>query len=294
MELRQLKYFEKTCELLNFTEAAHALCISQSTLSQQIKQLETELGILLFDRIGKRIILTEAGSSFLPYAKNAIRESENGKQIIRDLQNLDTGKLCIGATFSLSPLLTKALPLFAEQYPHIQINITFATSDELMVKLENNEMDFVLSFGSEESCTDFERVFLFSSRLYLVAGKSHAVASKAIINFQDITSLPLILPSKGFVTREIIEHVCKKEKLHLTTEIEINDVNTIISLVKNGKQATILTFAAVRNEEELIKIPIASGNELSTHAYLFWSKGLYRKKAALHFNRILAQIINKG
>lgn len=63
---------------------------------------------------------------------------------------------------------------------------------------------------------------------------------------------------------------------------------------KNGKQATILTFAAVRNEEELIKIPIASGNELSTHAYLFWSKGLYRKKAALHFNRILAQIINKG
>lgn len=163
-----------------------------------------------------------------------------------------------------------------------------------MVKLENNEMDFVLSFGSEESYTDFERVFLFSSRLYLVAGKSHAVASKAIINFQDITSLPLILPSKGFVTREIIEHVCQKEKLHLTTEIEINDVNTIISLVKNGKQATILTFAAVRNEEELIKIPIASGNELSTHAYLFWSKGLYRKKAALHFNRILAQIINKG
>lgn len=136
MELRQLKYFEKTCELLNFTEAAHALCISQSTLSQQIKQLENELGILLFDRIGKRIILTEAGSSFLPYAKNAIRESENGKQIIRDLQNLDTGKLCIGATFSLSSLLTKALPLFSEQYPHIQISIIFATSDELMVKLE--------------------------------------------------------------------------------------------------------------------------------------------------------------
>lgn len=262
--------------------------------SQQIKQLENELGILLFDRIGKRIILTEAGSSFLPYAKNAIRESENGKQIIRDLQNLDTGKLCIGATFSLSSLLTKALPLFSEQYPHIQINIIFATSEELMVKLENNEMDFVLSFGSEESFIDFEKVFLFSSRLYLVAGKSHPVTSKAIIKFQDIASIPLILPSKGFVTREIIEHVCLKEKLHLTTEIEINDVNTIINLVKSGNQATILTFAAVRNEEELIKIPIASGNELSTHAYLFWSKGLYRKKAALHFKQILTQIINKG
>lgn len=71
MELRQLRYFEKTSELLNFTEAAKALFISQSTLSQQIKQLESELGVLLFDRVGKRIVLTEAGSSFLPYARNA-------------------------------------------------------------------------------------------------------------------------------------------------------------------------------------------------------------------------------
>ena len=72
MELRQLRYFEKASELLNFTEAAKSLFLSQSTLSQQIKQLEEELGVLLFDRIGKRIVLTEAGESFLPYARNAI------------------------------------------------------------------------------------------------------------------------------------------------------------------------------------------------------------------------------
>ena len=71
MELRQLKYFVRSAELLNFTEAANDLFISQSTLSQQIKQLEDELDMLLFDRVGKRVRLTEAGNLFLTYARQS-------------------------------------------------------------------------------------------------------------------------------------------------------------------------------------------------------------------------------
>ena len=78
MELRQLKYFIKAKELLNFTEAAKTLNISQSTLSQQIKQLEGELDILLFNRIGKRIILTEAGEMFSEYALQSIEKANQG------------------------------------------------------------------------------------------------------------------------------------------------------------------------------------------------------------------------
>ena len=74
MELRQLKYFKEACERQNFSEAARVLHISQSTLSQQIKQLEDELDVLLFDRIGKRIVPTEAGHAFLPYAVRAIHD----------------------------------------------------------------------------------------------------------------------------------------------------------------------------------------------------------------------------
>ena len=76
MELRQLKYFKEACELQNFSEAARVLHISQSTLSQQIKQLEDELDVLLFDRIGKRIVPTEAGLAFLPYAVRASCRSD--------------------------------------------------------------------------------------------------------------------------------------------------------------------------------------------------------------------------
>lgn len=80
MELRQLKYFKEACELQNFSEAARVLHISQSTLSQQIKQLEDELDVLLFDRIGKRIVPTEAGLAFLclmPSGQYAMQKTEN-------------------------------------------------------------------------------------------------------------------------------------------------------------------------------------------------------------------------
>ena len=114
MELRQLKYFKQACELQNFSEAARALHISQSTLSQQIKQLENELDVLLFDRVGKRVIPTEAGVAFLPYAHKEIKNAENGKQIIRDLKGIETGSLHIGVTYSMSPLLIAALNQFTK------------------------------------------------------------------------------------------------------------------------------------------------------------------------------------
>lgn len=75
MELRQLRYFLKAAETLNFTDAAKQMYITQSTLSQQIKQLETELNVLLFDRIGKKVFLTEAGNEFLPFAKQTVGDA---------------------------------------------------------------------------------------------------------------------------------------------------------------------------------------------------------------------------
>lgn len=117
MELRQLRYFSKACELQNFSEAAKVLYISQSTLSQQIKQLEEELDVLLFDRIGKRVVTTEAGLAFLPYALKTIQEVESGRQVIKDLKGIEAGTLLIGVTHSMSRLLTTALQQFTKGIP---------------------------------------------------------------------------------------------------------------------------------------------------------------------------------
>jgi LysR family cyn operon transcriptional activator len=146
MELRQLKYFLKAKELLNFTEAAEQLNISQSTLSQQIKQLEDELDIPLFNRIGKRVTLTEAGALFADFAFQSINKAQDGLLMLRDLHNFQTGKITIGVTYGLRYVLTPALIRFATQYPQIKIKVVFGTSEELIDKLNHLELDFALSF----------------------------------------------------------------------------------------------------------------------------------------------------
>jgi LysR family cyn operon transcriptional activator len=128
MELRQLKYFIKAAELQNFTNAADALYITQSTLSQQIRQLEDELGLPLFDRIAKRVRLTEAGNAFLPYAKKTMQDAEDGKVMLRDLMDLKSGILNIGSTYGLTNLLTDAISDFSQQYPQVKLIISFGTT----------------------------------------------------------------------------------------------------------------------------------------------------------------------
>ena len=256
MELRQLKYFMAACELQNFSEAARQLHISQSTLSHQIKQLEDELDILLFDRIGKRVIPTEAGNAFLPFARKSIQDAENGRQIIRDLKGIETGILHIGATYSLSPLLISAMKQFAKTYPGIKVLVTLATSAELIDRLKDNSLDFILSFDAEEWPAELERLPLFTSRLCFIVHQSHSWAGLSSITLKKLEQAPLILPEKGFATRKKLDSICRKHQLKLKVGIEINDVHTIIHTLSGGYWSTILTEAAVRGEPNLVCIPI--------------------------------------
>ena len=121
MELRQLKYFVKSAEYLNFSVASKHLYITQSTLSQQIKQLEFELGFELFLRNSRHITLTEAGEEFLPFARKTIQDAEDGVQRLHDLQHVKAGKLTVGVTYSLSTVLTEGLMEFMKTFPDIKL-----------------------------------------------------------------------------------------------------------------------------------------------------------------------------
>lgn len=294
MELRQLKYFKVACELQNFSEAARVLFISQSTLSQQIKQLEEELDVLLFDRIGKRVVPTEAGLAFLPYAAKALYDAEDGKQIIRDLKGIETGVLHIGVTYSMSPLLITALGRFTKTYPKVKVDISFATSEELLEELEANHLDFVLSFKPEGTSEGFETLSLFSSRLRFIVHRSHPLAGLSSITLKRLSETPLVLPGQGFATRKKVDELCRTHRLELTVGVEMNDVHTIIHTLREGYWATILTQAAVRGEEDLVQIPILCADKLTSEGCLFWAQGNYRKKSALAFADFLQKAVGNG
>lgn len=120
MELRQIRYFLKVAELLNFSEASKALFISQSTLSQQIRQLENEFDTILFERNSHEVSLTEAGEKLISYAQKIVIDADACQQKMDDLKDVLTGELNIGVTFTFSPLLTETVLEFIKLYPNVR------------------------------------------------------------------------------------------------------------------------------------------------------------------------------
>jgi LysR family cyn operon transcriptional activator len=289
MELRQLRYFIKAKELLNFTEAAAQLFISQSTLSQQIKQLEDELGTPLFNRVGKHIYLTEAGDLFYKYALQCVQKANDGYQLLKDLSKLETGHLMIGTTYGLRHILSPAILAFYRQHPQITIDVIFGTSKELTDRLSKFELDFVLTFEEVTHNQSMKYQPLFSSELSLIASKGSPLAERKTVTLQDIQHLPLALPAKGFSTRKFVDEVF--EKLGLTPQIslETNDIPTLLELVGTGCWNTILAQTTVSNQKNLVSIPIRSLKTLQKAAIVSLHD-VYEKQAVKAFFDVLLHL----
>ncbi|WP_342088092.1 LysR substrate-binding domain-containing protein [Dyadobacter sp. OTU695] len=279
MELRQLKYFIKAAELQNFTNAAEVLFITQSTLSQQIKQLEDELGIPLFDRIAKRVRLTEAGTAFLPYAKKTIKDAKDGRDVLTDLMNLNTGALNIGLTYGLSELLARAITGFSAEYPGIKLNISFGTTTELLAQMEAGGLDMILSFYEKNSNDRLTTDRLFVSHLSLIVGSKHAIAKRKSVSIQELSALPLILPSNGYSIRNHLNKVLGEHDLTPAPVMEINDIHTLLKLVDLGGWATVLMSSTIADQPQLRAVKL-TGADMVRRATITWPKDAYRKKAA--------------
>lgn len=288
MELRQLKYFLKAKELLNFTEAAKALNISQSTLSQQIKQLEDELNVPLFNRIGKRITLTEAGSMFSDYALQSINRANEGLLLLQDLKNLNTGKITVGVIYSMRILFAKTLIQFAQQYPNIKIQVVFGTTKDLLDKLNSHQFDFVLIFHEKPNEPHLKYQPILTSNMVLVTAKKSSLASKKTISLHEVATLPLALPFSGYSTIQFFEEVFSQKKLEPNICMEINDIPTLFEIVKTGFWHTILSDTSV-NDPEVIGIPI-EGENMKRTIMIISLKEAYEKQAVKKLYELLRVI----
>ncbi len=178
MEIRQLIYFVETTQTLNFSEAAKKLCISQSTLSQQIKQLEAELDEELFFRTSHEVTLTEAGLELLPFARQIVSDINNCQQRFLDLKKIATGCLNIGVTYSFGQILIETICNFTNRYPGIKLNIHYKTMSELTEMLCRRELDFFLAFRSAECNKEIEHQILFNNNLSVIMRSGHPLAQK--------------------------------------------------------------------------------------------------------------------
>lgn len=286
MELRQLRYFLKTRELLSFTDAARSLHISQSTLSQQIKQLEEELDVLLFDRVGKRIILTEAGELFARYAAASVKKANDGLLLLQDLNELKTGSMTIGVTHGLRYILIQTLIRFSTDFPQIHVRVVFGTSEALIRRLNDFELDVVLVFNESTTEKQLRYQPLFSSPMALVTAKKSALSGKRTVTMQEIAQLRLaIVATEGYNRDHFFRRLFNTHGLDPEFSVEVNDNAAVLELVKTGKWHTIMVQTSVR-DKELHAIPIKNKDMVRT-AMIISLKEAYEKKAVKKFVELL-------
>lgn len=288
MELRQLKYFVRIAETLNFSEASRTLYVTQSTLSQQIKSLEEELGSLLFQRDSHSVTLTESGQMLLPLARQTLMDASSCKEQIKDLQEMLTGELNIGVTYSFSPILTETVKNFMKEYPGVKLNIQYKNMEELMGLLRRREVDFVLSFKSNRPYDEIESHNIFEDKLSVIMRKDHALASKSSISIGDLTKHRLAFPAKGLQARNAIEKYIDLEASRLNVCLEINEANILLDIVQHNNVFTILSEATIRGREMLKAIPLdIPDNQMQGCIHTL--KRVYRKRSAEAFVKMLRE-----
>ena len=286
MELRQLKYFITSADTLNFTEAARQCFITQSTLSQQIKQLETELGVQLFERIGKRVFLTETGRDFLPYARQTVADADFGVQRIKDMEDLKTGRLCIGTTFGLSALITDAIARFSEQYPEIHLEVMFLKQDELIDAVRERKVDFALTFEMMEKDDLLTEQPVKTYHLCAIVSDQNPLAQQATVSLRQLADYNICTPARGMNARRMFDSLTNKKGIELQPKLEINEIHTLLHLVRTGRWVAILVDSITHGEEGLCAVPLREA-ALPMPVVWLYPKDMYIRKAMQKFMELI-------
>lgn len=290
MDLRQLKYFIKTAETLNFSEAARCLYITQSTLSQQMRALEDELGCPLFFRDSHTVTLTEYGERMLPLARQTVIDADTCKSQITDLKEAITGTLNIGSTYSFGPLLKETINSFITKYPGIHLNIINRSMEELMDMLRRREVDFVLAFKPSIPYDDIESNVLFEDHLSVIMRKDHPLSCYDSLGIDDLRRHRLAIPAKGLQSRNMIDKYFDFLHGDFTVSLEVNGVYNLLDTVENCKLLTILSDATIKDRERLKAIPLdVPNNQMQGCIHIL--KKTYQKRSSEIFIKLLRESI---
>lgn len=293
MELTPLRYFVKLADVLSFTEAAKELFITQSTLSLSIKQLEEELGVNLFDRIGKKVFLTDAGNDFLACARKALEEVEYGVQHLKEMQHVCTGKVRIGVIYSLFQLLNHCVLNFTRAFPEAELSIVYSHSVlELVELINSNKLDFALSYNPQDVSALTESTEYASLPLCVIAHEHHPVAVRKRFSLADLNEFPLVFLEKELYTRKVIDRMLAQYKVKVKPQIEVNSTPLLLEMLRTGHWITILPQDATVGSPGLKAVPIKEKTEMM-HVCLLSLKGKRHSLLAEKFLDVLKEETQK-
>jgi len=246
----RLKVFQSVARNLSFTKASNELFISQPAITKHIKELESEFEVKLFDRVGNKIALTEAGNILLTYSEQISALHNELKFTLSRLNGKSEGSLRVGASTTIAqyiipPLLAK----FHDRFPGVSLSLTNGNTDFVEHQLLKNEIDIGIVEGKPTNSDLRYSSFINDELLVFTSAQNTAIPQT--ISVDEFTKLPLVLRERGSGTLEIIDNKLQEQKIsqqQLNVLMYLGSTEAIKSFVKTGEGAGIVSRFAIEQE----------------------------------------------
>jgi DNA-binding transcriptional LysR family regulator len=270
---RQLRAFRVLARTGSFTQTARELHLTQSGISHSMKALEAEAGCSLLDRLGKKVVLTQAGEQLLQHAEKILTEMEVARESLAQLGKWGKGRLRLGAsTTACQHLIPPVLREFKESFPEHAIVLEPGDAPQLMDALLHHRIDLALTLEAEQE-PQLEFHPLFTDELQFLVGAVHPWAKTRQVERAEIPRQSHILYSKRSTTFRLVENYFRQEKMVLNTVIELGSVEAIKELVKLGLGVSILAAWVARREIEegsIVALPLGRRKLTRRWGILHW------------------------
>lgn len=250
MEIRQLRYFMTVAELKSFSRASSTAHIAQPALSRQIRKLEEELGVPLFDRDGRGVTLNPAGQEFYSRISTLMQDLHQVKADVQASRKVPLGEVTLAVPQQLgSRFIANVVTKFRAQYSRAKLKVVDGWSSQICEWLEFGRVDVgIVCDPKDRGELRSQQVFL--EELYLVGAVGDPLVSQKDCPFDNIASLPLIMPDRPSRLRDRVEAEALKRDMNITVDVELDSIGAIKELVRCGHGYSIMSFTAVSQEIE--------------------------------------------
>ncbi|MFW2374059.1 MAG: LysR family transcriptional regulator [Gammaproteobacteria bacterium] len=247
--LRQLEVFEAVARMESFTRAAKHLHLSQPGVSMQIKQLEENIGLPLFEQLGKKIHLTAAGREMYGYSQSIGQLLNEAETVIEELKGVQSGRLAISVATTASHFATRLMAAFSQQYEGVTISLDITNRESLRRQLDNNEPDLVI-MGQPPEGVDVESEIFMENHLVMIAPTDHLLVKEKNIPLSRFSNEQFVVRETGSGTRSAIERFFEEHGVNFNTAIEMSSNEAIKQAVEAGLGLGIVSIHTLELELE--------------------------------------------
>lgn len=288
LTLRQLQVFEKVASRLSYSRAAEELYMSQPAVSMQIKQLEENIGLPLFEQMGKKIFLTEAGRELFHYSRNIALQLAEMEAVFDDIKGLEHGKLALSVVNTANYFTPQLLATFCQRHPNINVILHVANRDAVLKQLADNSTDLAI-MGQPPDGLDLSAKSFMDNQLVVIAAPTHPLAKLKHIKFAQLAQETFLSREHGSGTRSAMERVFAQHQIqpHISMEMETNEA--IKQAVQAGMGLGVLSLHSIELELETKRLVMLNVEHfpLLRHWFIVHRRNKRLSSAALAFKEFL-------